>query len=297
MNDLLYKGHFKGLDIAFSYAVTTQSVNESVVRHDCDPAAAHLLARATTAGLLAASVLPEHQRLNACWKYQGGLKTIVVDAGADGSVRSLISPNMLSDFGDAHDALYGEVGSLQVVVTEGARQANSGSTPVSLHDVVNDLAYHYCISDQVETGMSVMVGFNPDPEHPVRICRGLMVQALPGTDLERLDRVRRRMDGEPFRALLQQDGEAEGAFEALVQTLVAEEKAFDGVYMDACPAPHFSCTCSKAKMSAVVRSLPVPERMALVKRKEDVAISCQFCNERYLLTIDECIVAWNEKLD
>ena len=24
MNDLLYKGHFKGLDIAFTYAVTTQ---------------------------------------------------------------------------------------------------------------------------------------------------------------------------------------------------------------------------------------------------------------------------------
>lgn len=57
MNDLLYKGHFKGLDIAFTYAVTTQAVNESIVRHNCDPAAAHILGRATTGALLAAAIL------------------------------------------------------------------------------------------------------------------------------------------------------------------------------------------------------------------------------------------------
>ena len=55
MNDLLYKGHFKGLDIAFTYAVTTSAVNEAVVRHDCDPAAAHILGRAMTGALLAAA--------------------------------------------------------------------------------------------------------------------------------------------------------------------------------------------------------------------------------------------------
>uniref|UniRef100_UPI00356760EA Hsp33 family molecular chaperone HslO n=1 Tax=Pontiella sp. TaxID=2837462 RepID=UPI00356760EA len=71
MNDLLYKGHFKGLDIAFTYTVATAAVNESVVRHDCDPAAAHVLGRATAAGLLAAALLPEQRRLNACWKYVG----------------------------------------------------------------------------------------------------------------------------------------------------------------------------------------------------------------------------------
>ena len=41
MNDLLYKGHFKGLDIAFTYAVTTSAVNEAVVRHDCDQEGSH----------------------------------------------------------------------------------------------------------------------------------------------------------------------------------------------------------------------------------------------------------------
>jgi len=70
MTDLLYKGRFEGLDIAFTYAVTTEAVNEAVVRHNCDPAAAHILGRAMTGSLLAAAVLPEDRRLNTCWRYK-----------------------------------------------------------------------------------------------------------------------------------------------------------------------------------------------------------------------------------
>ncbi|MDF7809062.1 Hsp33 family molecular chaperone HslO [Pontiellaceae bacterium B12219] len=295
MNDLLYKGHFKGLDIAFTYAVTTTAVNETVVRHDCDPAGAHILGRATTATLLAAALLPESRRLNAAWKYNGGLKTIVVDAGQDGTVRSFISPAQLNEFEDAHESLYGEVGDLQVVVTENGTVLNSGTTPISLHDPVNDLAYHYCISDQVETGMSVMIGFNPDPATPVALCQGWMIQALPGTDLERFDRIRRQMDDTGFRELLGHESASEGYFEQIAKALIGDEPGYEGIQMEACPAPEFKCTCNKEKMSAVLRSIPIPERMDIVKRKEPVGISCQFCNTRYEMSIDECIVAWNRK--
>jgi molecular chaperone Hsp33 len=298
MNDLLYKGHFKGLDIAFTYAVTTKAVNESIVRHDCDPAAAHILGRATTATLLAAAILPEGNRLNACWKYKGALKTIVVDAGQDGTVRSFISPPHLSEYEeaeDAHDGLYGEVGDLQVVVSKGGQIANSGTTPVSLHDPVNDLAYHYCISDQVETGMAAMIGFKADPENPVELCQGWMIQALPGTDLERFDRIRHHMEDQGFRELLSHDSNSDNYFEEIAKALIGDEEGYEGIQVEACPAPKFECTCSKEKMSAVLRSIPIPERMEIVKRKEPVGISCQFCNERYEMTIDECIVIWNKK--
>ena len=72
-------------------------------------------------------------------------------------------------------------------------------------------------------------------------------------------------------------------------------EGYEGIQVETCPSPKFECTCSKEKMSAVVRSLPIPERMEIVKAKENIAINCQFCNERYELTIDECIVAWNQK--
>jgi len=294
MTDLLYKGHFKGLDIAFTYAVTTRAVNEAVVRHNCDPAAAHILGRAMTGALLAAAVLPAGRRLNACWKYQGALRTLVVDAGQDGTARGFISPPHLSIYGDAHDELYGEVGELQAIVSNDGQIDSSGTTPISLHDVVNDLAYHYCISDQIETGMSAMIGFAPDPENPVTLCQGWMIQALPNTNLERFDRIRRRMDEPGFRELLGHDSAAEGYFEQIAKSLIGDEGDFEGIQTEACPAPRFECTCSREKMAAVVRSLPIPERMELVKKNEPVGIQCQFCNERYELSIEECIVAWNQ---
>ncbi|WP_372799318.1 Hsp33 family molecular chaperone HslO [Pontiella sp.] len=295
MNDLLYKGHFKGLDIAFTYTVATAAVNESVVRHDCDPAAAHVLGRATAAGLLAAALLPEQRRLNACWKYEGGLKTVVVDAGNDGTVRSLISPNHLQDLEDAHEGLYGEKGQLQVITTENGRIVNSGTTPIPLHDAVNDLAYHFSISDQVETGMSVMIGFEPDPEKPVALCQGWMIQALPNTDLERFERIRYHMGDFGFRDLLGHESAADSYFEQIAKVLVGQEPDYKGVHMEACPPPKFKCTCSREKMYAVLRSIPIPDRMTMVKRKEPVGINCQFCSKHYKMTINECIVAWNQK--
>ena len=298
MKDLLYKGHFKGLDIAFTYAVTTRAVNEAVVRHDCDPAAAHILGRSMTGALLAAAILPKDQRLNSCWRYRGALKTIVVDAGQDGSMRGFISPPHLGMYGDAHDTLYGEVGELQVIVSNSdGSVANSGTTPISLHDAVNDLAYHYCISDQVETGMSVMIGFNADPNNPIQLCQGWMIQALPNTDLERFDRLRRKMDDEAFRELLSLGSPADGYFEEIAKSLIGDESGFEGLHMETGPVPRFECTCSREKMAAVVRSLPIPERMEMVKKNEPVGIQCQFCNERYELSIEECIVAWNTKID
>ena len=86
MNDNLIKGHVKGLDVAFSCAQTTNTVHEIIIGHDCDPVAAHLLGRALTGALLSAAVLPTEQRINVCWKYKGALRTIVVDAGQDGTV-------------------------------------------------------------------------------------------------------------------------------------------------------------------------------------------------------------------
>jgi len=292
MNNLLTKGHFKGLDIAFSAAVTTTAVNEIVVRHNCDPTAAHILGRALTGALLSAAILPENQRINICWKYQGVLRTLVVDAGQNGTVRGFISPPQIGDPEDM-TALYGELGNIQGVTSFDGKILNSGTSPVSLHDVAKDLAFYHCISDQVETGLNAMIGFNPDPENPVRLCRGWMIQALPGTNLERFDRIRRRMDDAAFRDLLGSDDDI--SVKTLAEALVEGESDFAGLHLEADTVPRFVCSCDREKMAAVVRTLPIPERMELVQKKEPVKIRCQFCNHCYELSLDECITAWNQK--
>jgi molecular chaperone Hsp33 len=290
MNDQLLKGHFKGLNIAFSCAITTQTVNDIVIRHDCDPVAAHILGRALTSSLMSAAILPEEQRINVCWKYKGALRTIVADAGQDGTVRAFISP---AHIGEPEDmtALYGDLGDVQTVISQGGKILNSGTAPVSLQDATNDLGFFHCVSDQVETGFSVIIGFNPDPSCPIKICQGWMLQALPDCDLERFDRIRQRMDTPEFRDKLAKDAVIEDA----AALIVADENGFEGIHMEECNAPRFTCPCDKEKISAVIRTLPIPDRMEIVKKGKPIGIQCQFCNERYELSIEECSAAWNEK--
>ena len=101
------------------------------------------------------------------------------------------------------------------------------------------------------------------------------------------------MENDGFREMLAQTVEPEKA----AALLVADEPGFEGFYMEECSTPRFVCPCSKEKMGSVVRTLPIPERMEIVKKNETISVECQFCNERYELTIDDCIAAWNEKPD
>lgn len=290
MNDQLITGHFKGLDTAFSCALSTQTVNETAIRHNCDPIAAHILGRALTGALLGAAVLPEKQRINVCWKYKGAVRTIIADAGQDGTVRAFISPSQYGEIQDRND-LYGDLGDIQTVISAGGKVLNSGTAPVSLQDASDDLAYYYCVSDQVETGICTVIGFNADPENPIRICQGWMIQALPGCDLERFERIRQRLHHPEFVTILNQTVELERAAGFLTEG----EADFKGIYNGPVSKPKFTCPCSKEKMSAVIRTIPIPERMEIVKKGDPLEIRCQFCNEQYRLSIDECSAAWNRK--
>lgn len=294
-SDLLYKGHFKNIDIAFTYAVTTETVNTAIIKHDCDPISAHILSRSLTAGLLAAALLPDKQRLNACWKYDGILRTIVVDAGSDGTVRGFLSPTQLYTNADNLDELYGEKGSIQIFTNDNGKMLNSGTSEIALHDSVKDLAFYYCTSHQVETEMMVMVGLNQDPTHPIKLCRGWMLQALPGSDLEQFNIIRNKMNSDEFRSRLAMESVADGYFEELANLLLKYTSISPEIEMGWGPTPCFKCACNQEKISTVIKTLPIPERMEIVKKKEDLTIKCQFCNKAYYITIDECIKLWNEK--
>lgn len=293
MADEVYKGRLDGLDIAFVYAKTTELANEIIVKHNCDPAAAHLLGRSVNASLMAASLLPPNQKINISWRYKGALKAIVVDAGYDGSVRGMISPAQLTNLAKDNTSLFGDVGELQVVTSDGCKTLNSGTTPVALHDPVNDFGYHFSISDQIETEIVSYIGFQQNPERPVVVSQGLMIQALPSCDLSNFDVIRRQMEGTPFKKAVQRFDIVDDGFGQVVGVLVEGQDLYSGLEVKKVATPYFKCTCSQEKMAAVVRSIPIPERMNMVKRNEDVYINCQFCATKYKLTIAECIAAWN----
>jgi molecular chaperone Hsp33 len=294
MPDLLYKGRLEDYNVAFAYAVTTDTVTEAVRRHDCDPVAAHLLGRAITGAVLSAAPLGEGDRFNVRWAYQGRLRTVVVDTGPDGATRAFITPNELDESPDT-DALYGGAGEVKVIRSRAGQIRSSGTVRAELQDVVQDLVYFQCISDQVETGALVLIGLRPEPAQPIRVCRGLLLQALPGSDLERFERLRLRLDSGPARSLMSREVESDSLLENVLHSLTEGEVGTPILHYEAAGSPVFRCTCSREKMGAVLRALSIPERMEMATKKEDVAICCHFCRQRYVLTIEECIKAWNTR--
>lgn len=278
MQDFLYRGELRSPYARFFHAHLTDLANHAVRTHDCDPIAAHVFARAIGAAILAVPMLPEHERFNLRWQYGGALKNLVVDVGHRADLRALIAPANLSDFVRQPEEVCGEEGSLTVLQTRDGRILNSGTTATHMQDVVEDLAFFFCTSFQTESALVVLVAFRPDPERPVRLCQGFMVQALPGCDISRYEALRQSLGQEGFRQLLAMPPEVDNHSERLIRQLLgdgADFKLEDG------PTPHWYCPCSEERVRAMLKTLTEADLQEHVDKGEPLAVVCHFCQKRY----------------
>ena len=168
------------------------------------------------------------------------------------------------------------------------RILNSGVTDVHLLDVVEDLAFFFCVSDQVETGMAAMVGFGRNTERPVTVSRGLMLQALPGCDLNAFEEVRRRLHCEEPRSLLRQTNAPKQTFENLLKALLATTDAAPDDVRRAPPTrPAFACSCSRDGILEAVRTLPQTDVREILEADEPLTLRCRFCAKPYQVTPEQ----------
>lgn len=293
MADLLLKGQLIGCNTAVSYAVTTETVAEAVRRHDCDPVAAHVLGRAMTAAILAGSVLGEGERANVRWAYEGTLRNVVVDTGPDGATRAFIAPNHLAGVSDEGE-LYGAGGNLNVMRTRNGHLLSQSAARADLLEVVEDLNHFLCISDQVESAMVATIALSSDPERPIRVSRGLLLQALPGCDLALFQALRDRIRAPKTLDWMGRPDESDSLVENVLHAITSGICDRALIRLNAASPPVFRCNCGPDKMSAVLRALPYADRMDIVRKNEPLTVSCRFCGRRYTLSIEECIRAWNE---
>ncbi len=288
VEDFLYRGIVDALHIRFSYALTTKLVNDAVLMHNCDPVSAHLFGRALTVGVLTCPLLKDDQRATYRWNYAGAVNSIVVDNGADSDVRGFISPTNLSQFAESTDQMFGETCQVTVMRSSKKQIISSGTIQSIFCDPVEDLVHYFSLSDQVESAATVMIGFDANPKEPVVLCHGLLVQALPGCDLELFDRVREHMAEPDARKLLRHEPDFDNYFETVIRSAVEEEDvAGNGIQVWGCPKPEFRCDCSPERMMAAVTALPEEDRRDVLAKQEDLTITCQFCNTSHILPFEE----------
>ena len=297
MNDHLYRGILGGLETRFVYALTTDLANEAVLAHDCDPVSAHVLCRALTAGALTSPLLVGDERYTLRWQYGGALKSVVVDVDSRAQVRGFVAPSNLSDFAEVESAVYGDSGRVAAIKSSSAKVLSSGVVEAQLMDVVDDLAFLFSVSDQIETGMAVLVGFRRDTARPVSVCQGVMVQALPECDLECFDGVRRRLMSSACRGLLSHTPGTDNHFELVARSLVAAGVPDAKLALVTGGDPCFRCTCSRVRMLGAVRTLPEADLRETAAKGEDVTMRCHFCSKSHIITAAELVEALKRKTE
>lgn len=288
--DCLVRGVHPGLSVRIAWAETAEMVNAGITTHDADPAAAAALAGALGAAAAATVMLDENEKYSIRCDYPGSLRGLIVEASSDGAIRGFpLAVHPLEGDPDDPDAVFGS-GDGQVSVTRSAagKIISSGQSRAPLADPAGDLAFFFCVSDQIETEIRTFVSWQPLPEAPVRRMAVLMLQALPGCNLEIFSRLRSALHA-PRIADCRQTLDPAQLPEVHLKTVLAELARCAGLpefRPDECvlsrgAAPRWRCRCSRESMSRAMRVLGDSDLEQLFEERANPTIECQFCRKRY----------------
>ncbi|MCM8530536.1 MAG: Hsp33 family molecular chaperone HslO [Lentisphaeraceae bacterium] len=284
MNDFLYRGLIKDFNVRFAYAHTTKVSNDLVKTHQACPLVSHIISRAATAGVLCSPTLGEGERYSFTLSYPGPIGKVIIDAGSDADVRATASAKQLMGTVTEEHEIYGDTGSINFMKSDNRRVINNGTCEAPLMDVVSDIAFYFSVSEQLETDMYIAVGFNPDPENPVEICQGILLQAMPDCDHEGLERMRKVLHSDEFKALIAKKPELDNNFEILIKELLKGEEVQPEYEIHSAPNPRFECNCSREKTMRILKTLGPSDVKDIVEKKENVKVACQFCSQTYEFT-------------
>ena len=289
--DCLIRGLHPQLNLRAVWAETTDTVNAGITIHDTDPAAAMAFASALSAAAVSAAMLDEGDRFSIRYEYPGALKGMIIESAADGSVRGVpFVPHPLDSCACELGELYGDNDGMIYVTrsTPDGKILNSGQTRAPLADPANDLAFFFCVSNQLETEIRTWTEYQPDPQRPVKRMSVLMLQAMPGCDLEVFSNLRNVMHGAAANAIrekldLANEPEnamktmlAELAFAANVEEFDAEKCIFTtGV------KPRWQCRCSDESMRRAMTVLGRDDLEKLFAERVNPEIKCNFCCRSY----------------
>ena len=293
-SDFLIRGLIKELNVRFTFAETTATVTEAIMIHSADPLCALTFGKGLTVAALISPLLNGNEKYSLKWEYDGAINSLLADVTAECDIRGIPEETMLMDRVDSNEELYGESGKITMIKADNGKILNSGTSAAGLLDVVDDISFYMATSDQLETEFLTATSFNADPEHPVSMFAGLMIQAMPGCDLERFDELRNNLQlGNGISVLDAKDLPVEKKLWHLLETIVGDNMSYTaideayGVSYEFSHSPSYSCPCSHEKMLAAIMMLEKSEIKEIFENDEKPRVTCQFCKTDYEFQRDE----------
>jgi molecular chaperone Hsp33 len=280
MQDSLTRGLLTDRHIRVAWASTTELARETVRIHGLGPATAHVMCRGMTGGILLSTLLDDGERYGIQWRYTGAIGNLFVDVNDQAEVRGTVSTPVLGDEVRTEDDVYGQGGQVVIVKSRDGQRLSAGTTDAPFCEVIGDLGFFFCVSDQVETAIRVLIQLSPDPAEPVVLCHGIMLQAMPGCDLEYFGHLADDLRSPQLNRLLDHAQVADNTIERLLQAL--QGGAYNGAALELfdCPAPVYRCRCSRSRTLNALRAFPPEDLRSIISNREETVITCEFCRTR-----------------
>jgi len=279
--DQLHRFIFENTSVRGEYVHLDSTFQAALSRHDYPPIVANVLGQAMAATVLLGATVKFEGSLILQLQGKGPMTLLVVQLFSNGSLRGLANWNdiQLPDtdhlstlFGSGHLAITIEA-SIDVRNQKSGRKKGEryqGIVELGDGNIAKALEGYFRQSEQLDTRLWLSV----NDEHAA----GLLVQAMPssqpqhlGNDQESWNRIsilsdtitNEEMIGLPFREL--------------VHRLYHEEdvRVFEPEIIV------FRCTCSRARIEELLRSLGVDEVTDILQETNKVDVDCEYCKQHY----------------
>lgn len=261
-----------------AFAVTSKDIVEKAREiHNTSPVATAAIGRLLTAASMMGSMMKGEKDVLTlqieCGGPIGGI-TVTADSNADvkGYVNNpnvILPPNAQGKL-DVSGAL--GPGFLNVIKDIGLREPYNGQTHLVSGEIAEDLTYYFATSEQVPS--SVGLGVLMDKDNHVRQAGGFIIQVMPDTDDEVIDKLEARL------------GEVHSVTEMLDKGMTPENilnyvlEGMDVEILETVPT-QYKCDCSFERVSKVIASLGKKELQEMIDDGKPVEVNCQFCGSHY----------------
>ena len=261
-----------------AFAVTSKDIVEKAREiHNTSPVATAAIGRLLTAASMMGSMMKGEKDVLTlqieCGGPIGGI-TVTADSNADvkGYVNNpnvILPPNAQGKL-DVSGAL--GPGFLNVIKDIGLREPYNGQTYLVSGEIAEDLTYYFATSEQVPS--SVGLGVLMDKDNHVRQAGGFIIQVMPDTDDEVIDKLEVRL------------GEVHSVTEMLDKGMTPEDilnyvlEGMDVEILETVPT-QYKCDCSFERVSKVIASLGKKELQEMIDDGKPVEVNCQFCGSHY----------------
>lgn len=261
-----------------AFAVTSRDIVEKAREiHNTSPVATAAIGRLLTAASMMGSMMKgEKDVLTLQIECGGPIGGITVTADSNADVKGYVNnpnvklpPNAQGKL-DVSGAL--GPGFLNVIKDIGLREPYNGQTHLVSGEIAEDLTYYFATSEQVPS--SVGLGVLMDKDNHVRQAGGFIIQVMPDTDDEVIDKLEARL------------GEVHSVTDMLDNGMTPEDilgyvlEGMDVEILEIIPT-QYKCNCSVERVSKAIASIGKKDLQEMIDDGKPIEVNCQFCGSHY----------------